>query len=80
MCSSTGISWERTANEDLEDVGHRLRQHRHVQAPLPGKLAKLDSLWKRGFVANYQAQSGEHMVIDKNGEYHLLQKDYSYKY
>ena len=37
--------------------------------PLPGKLAKLESLWEKGTLAGYQAQSGEYMVICDNGVY-----------
>ena len=39
------------------------------RVPLPGKMAKLKSLWEKGIIAGYRSQSGEHMIIDKNGAY-----------
>ena len=37
------------------------------RVPLLDKLAKLDSLWESGIPAGYRAESGEYMVILKNG-------------
>ena len=37
------------------------------RVPLPGKMAKLESSWKKGILAGYRSQSGEHTIIGKNG-------------
>jgi len=39
------------------------------RVPLNKRLAKLDSLWQEGIYVGYKSQSGEYMVVNKDGAY-----------
>ena len=73
-CAGVLINWYlvgkdgKAAYECLKGIGFAVTvMFRRV--PLPGKLAKLESLWENGILAGYRAQSGEYMVICDNGVY-----------
>ena len=62
--------YERLKGKQSKVLGFEFGEKVHFRRlPVPGRLAKLESLWKNGIFVGYKSNTGEYMVVNDEGAF-----------